>query len=121
MFALVTSSVQETAEQSYSSEAIQSRAVEDERAVMVKEERPAPQETRVSPVILPVLERVADDWFVLFQVIPRKTTYVSPGTAQILCLASAHRNREHFYLNGLVPMWDCLTCEELNFLFVSCS
>ncbi|XP_059911265.1 uncharacterized protein LOC132460209 isoform X4 [Gadus macrocephalus] len=81
VFALVTSvaSDQEPAKQSYSSEMIQSPAVEDEREVMVEEERLAPEETRGSPDILEVLERVADDWFVLFQVTPRKTTYVSPA------------------------------------------
>ncbi|XP_030214575.1 uncharacterized protein LOC115545484 isoform X13 [Gadus morhua] len=72
---------QEPAKQSYSSEMIQSPAVEDEREVMVEEERLAPEETRDSPDILEVLERVADDWFVLFQVTPRKTTYVSPAAA----------------------------------------
>ncbi|XP_059911276.1 uncharacterized protein LOC132460209 isoform X15 [Gadus macrocephalus] len=72
---------QEPAKQSYSSEMIQSPAVEDEREVMVEEERLAPEETRGSPDILEVLERVADDWFVLFQVTPRKTTYVSPVAA----------------------------------------
>ncbi|CAL8354297.1 unnamed protein product [Arctogadus glacialis] len=72
---------QETAKQSYSSEMIQSQAVEDEGVVMVEEERLAPEETRGSPEILEVLERVADDWFVLFQVTPRKTTYVSPVAA----------------------------------------
>ncbi|XP_030214566.1 uncharacterized protein LOC115545484 isoform X4 [Gadus morhua] len=81
VFALVTSvaSDQEPAKQSYSSEMIQSPAVEDEREVMVEEERLAPEEPRGSPEILEVLERVADDWFLLFEVIPRKTTYVSPA------------------------------------------
>ena len=110
---------QEPAKQSYSSEMIQSPAVEDEREVMVEEERLAPEEPRGSPEILEVLERVADDWFVLFQVTPRKTTYVSPGTAEILCFASANsKNHEHFFLNGFIPCGTVLrvVCEELHLL-----
>ena len=121
VFALVTSvaSDQETAKQSYSLEMIQSQAVEEEREVVVKVERLAPEETWGSPEILPVLERVADDWFVLFQVIPRKTTYVSPGTAELLCFASVHsRNHEDFYPKWLHTLWDCVSVvsEELHLL-----
>ena len=68
--------------------------VEDQREVVVKETRLQQEETTRSQTQIPqpesVLARVEDDWFMLFNVVPRKPTYVSPGTARIAGCASDH-------------------------------
>ena len=67
--------------------------VEDQRQVVVNETILQQQETAGSqtiPAPVSVAERVEDDWFVLFNRVPRKTTYVTPGNARTAGCASDH-------------------------------
>ena len=68
--------------------------VEDQREVVVEETRLQREDTAGSQTVPQpgsVSRRVEDDWFVLFNVVPRTPTYVSPGTARIAGCASHHR------------------------------
>lgn len=108
---------QKPVEETYSMET-KGLTIENKREAMLKE----PEEMAASqkiPQPVSVLERVEDDWFVLFHVVPRTSPYRSPGTANMLFSVSAHSRNQDYYLHCVIPCWTLL-CVKVASLCHSC-